>query len=85
MMSDEQFFIRFLDRIIGPDLPGDHEEPEGENKVAVGDDEGKAVVDEDDGNASRSVRFLMHQLRMIPKTHHPLFWNLLRKYPPAPI
>ena len=50
MMSDDQFFIRFLDRIIGPDLPGDHEEPEGENKVAVGDDEGKAVVDEDDGN-----------------------------------
>ena len=85
MMSDEQFFIRFLDRIIGPDLPGDHEEPEGENKVAVGDDERKAVVDEDDGNASRSVRFLMHQLRVIPKTHHPLFWNLLRKYPTAPI
>ena len=24
-MSDEQFFKRFLDRIIGPDLPGDHE------------------------------------------------------------
>ena len=73
MMSDDQFFIRFLDRIIGPVLPGDHEEPEGKNKVAVGDDEGKAVVDEDDSNASRSVRFLMHQLRMIPKTHHPVF------------
>ena len=79
------FFNRFLDRIIGPDLPGDHEELEGENKVAVGDDERKAVVDEDDGNASRSVRFLMRQLRMIPKTHHPLLWNLLRKYPTAPI
>ena len=85
MMSDEQFFNRFLDRIIGPDLPGDFEEPEGENNVAVGDDERKAVVNDDDGNASRSVRFLMHQLRMIPKTHHPLFWNLLRKYPTAPI
>ena len=84
-MSDEQFFIRFLERIIGPDFPGDHEEPEGENLVAVGDDERKAVVDEDDGNASRSVRFLMHQLRMIPITHHPLFWNLLRKYPTVPI
>ena len=32
-MSDEQFFNRFLDRIIGPDLPGESQEPEGENKV----------------------------------------------------
>ena len=50
MMSDDQFFIRFLDRIIGPDLPGDHEEPEGENKVVDGDDEGIAVVDDDEGH-----------------------------------
>ena len=84
-MSDEQFFNRFLDRIIGPDLPGDREEPEGENKVVDGDDEGNAMVDEDEGNASRRVSFLMHQIRMIPKKHHPLFWNLLRKYPTAPI
>ena len=56
-MSDEQFFNRFLDRIIGPDLPGDREEPEGENKVVDGDDEGNAVVDEDEGNASRRVSF----------------------------
>ena len=53
--------------------------------MAVGDDERKAVVNDDDDKASRSVRFLMHQLHMIPETHHPLFWNLLRKYPTAPI
>ena len=83
-MSDEQFFNRFLARIIGPDLPGDREEPEGEKKVVYGDDEGNAVVDEDEGNASRRVSFLMREIRMIPKKH-PLFWYLLRKYPTAPI
>ena len=65
-----------LDRFIGPDAHGEHKEFEGENKE---------VVEDDEGIASRRVSFLMHQIHMIPQIHHPLFWNLMRKYPTSPI
>ena len=70
-MSEEDFFVSFRERIIGP-------EPPAEQKQQAGEEE----QDDDDRNEpSHDVAFLMHQFKLIPKQSQRLFWNMMRAYP----
>ena len=74
-MSEEDFFVSFRERIIGP-------EPPAEQKQQAGEEE----QDDDDRNEpSHEVTFLMHQFKLIPKQSQRLFWNMMRAYPTTPL
>ena len=68
-MSDEDFFDKFRNSVIGPEA---HAENEDQN-------------DDDLDVPSHEVKFLMHQINMIPKQCQALFWNLMRAYPTTPL
>ena len=60
MMSDEDFFDKFRDSVIGPEPPAENEDQ---------DDDDVDVP----SPPSHAVKFLMHQFNMIPKQCQPLF------------
>ena len=77
MLSDDVFYSKFRDMVLG-----DRVEPVKEDMEAVIDEGGNVLVSD---NKSQRIKFLMHQLEMIPAKNRDFCCNMMRNYPSSPL
>ena len=88
MVSDDVFYGKFRDLVIGTD--GDAEELKEAGVADRKDDDGNG--DGNDGNEellaevkSQKITFLLHQLEIIPADVREMYRNLMRGFPTSPL
>ena len=88
MVSDDVFYGKFRDWVIGTD--GDAEELKEAGVADRKDDDGNG--DGNDGNEellaevkSQKITFLLHQLEIIPADVREMYRNLMRGFPTSPL
>ena len=77
MLSDDVFYSKFRDMIFCDEvLPGK------EDMEAVNDEGGNVPVAI---KKSRRIKFLLHQMEMIPTKNRDFYCNMMRNYPTSPL
>ena len=77
MLSDDIFYSRFCDLIVGSD-----KEAANEDMKAVNEEEGIVHNAE---NKSQRIKFMMHQLELLPSLNRDFYCNMMRSYPTSPL
>ena len=87
MVSDEVFYGKFRDWIIGVDDSEDVKEAVndgGDNGIADGNNDAVINDNESDQKSGR-VAFFLHQMNIIPDDVRVVYNNMLRAYPSSPL
>ena len=77
MLSDDIFYSRFRDLIVGAEEDGANED------IKALNEEGGNVLKA--GNKSQRIKFMMHQLEMVPSMNRDFYCNMMRSYPTSPL
>ena len=77
MLSDDVFYSKFRDMVLG-----DRVDPGKEDMEAVLDEGGNGS---DADKKSQRIKFLMHQMEMIPTKNRDFYCNMMRNYPTSPL
>ena len=76
MQSDDFFYSRFCDLIDGAEEDGANED------IKALNEDGGIVLNE---NKSQRIKFMMHQLEMVPSMNRDFYCNMMRSYPTSPL
>ena len=87
MLSDEVFYSTFRDLVLSSQQkvhPPVEERLEEKQDCVEGDNENNNEQKDED-TRSDGVKFMFHQMKMLPESRRHLYWNMMRAFPTSPL